>query len=209
LRYNRIIIKTVFLSTNMKNFFFLFLLAFATMSFFAPDTYKVDTTASNIAWVGYKVTGKHNGDVKMKGGSLSVDKGVITGGSFEIDMNSITCADLQGEYAGKLVGHLKSDDFFGAAKFPTAKFVITRAIPTDSKGGYKIIGNLTIKEATKEVRFNATSSMANGAITANGTLKIDRSDYNIRFGSGTFFENLGDKTIYDEFDLTVSLTAKK
>lgn len=193
----------------MKNFLLLGILAFTAMSFFAPTTYKVDVATSNVEWTGYKVTGKHNGSVKLKGGSLAVDKGVITGGSFEIDMNSITCADLQGAHADKLVGHLKSDDFFGTAKFPTAKFVITRAIPTDTKGNYKIVGKLTIKKKTKEVRFNAATSMKDGMLTATGALKVDRSDFDVRFGSGSFFDNLGDKTIYDEFDLNVTLSAKQ
>jgi polyisoprenoid-binding protein YceI len=184
------------------------ILAIAAMAAFAPTTYKVDTTASNIVWTGYKVTGKHFGNVKLKNGTLTMDKGVLTGASFEIDMTSMACTDLQGEYAGKLMGHLKSDDFFGVEKFPTAKFVVTRAIPQDTKGNYKIIGNLTIKETTKEIKFNVAMSEAAGVAKATGKIVIDRSDFNVRYGSGSFFEGLGDKTIYDEFDLQVELTAK-
>jgi len=124
-------------------------------------------------------------------------------------MNSITCTDLEGEYAGKLVGHLKSDDFFGVAKYPTAKFVITKAIPQDTKGNYKIVGNLTIKEKTNEVKFAAAVSESNGTVNASGKITVDRSEYDVRFGSGSFFDGLGDKTIYDEFDLQVTLVAKK
>ncbi|HNM27932.1 MAG TPA: YceI family protein, partial [Saprospiraceae bacterium] len=107
------------------------------------------------------------------------------------------------------VGHLKSDDFFGVAGHPTSKFVITRAIPQDSKGNYKIIGNLTIKETTKEVKFLANVAEAAGTVTASGKITVDRSEYNVRYGSGSFFDGLGDKTIYDEFDLQVNLVAKK
>ena len=144
-----------------------------------------------------------------KNGNLTWDAGTLTGGSFEIDMNSITDTDLEGEYAGKLVGHLKSDDFFGVAKYPTSKFVITKAIPQDTKGNYKIVGNLTIKEKTNEVKFLAVVSESNGTINASGKITVDRSEYDVRFGSGSFFDGLGDKTIYDEFDLQVSLVAKK
>lgn len=193
----------------MKNFFFLSILAIAAFAFTTVSSYTVDTAASNIVWTGEKVTGKHTGNVKLKNGSLQMDNGKLMGGSFEIDMNSITCTDLEGDMAGKLVGHLKSDDFFGAANHPTAKFVITRAIPQDSKGNYKIIGDLTIKEKTNSVVFKANVSENAGVVNATGDITVDRSLYDVRFGSGSFFDNLGDKTIYDEFFLKVSLSARK
>lgn len=193
----------------MKKLFFLPLLAVLVMAATSTTTYKADLVSSNIVWKGYKVTGEHTGTVKLKNGALQFADGKLSGGSFEVDMASINCVDLEGAVADKLVGHLKSDDFFGVQKFPTAKFVITRAIPTDSKGNYKIIGNLTIKETTKEVKFQANLTEANGQATATGKITIDRSEFNVRYGSGSFFDNLGDKTIYDEFDLNITLVAKK
>lgn len=193
----------------MKKLLLLPLLAVLAMAATTSFNYNVDIASSNIVWNGYKVTGSHTGTVKLKNGDLKFTDGKLSGGSFEIDMASITCTDLEGEYAGKLVGHLKSDDFFGVAKYPTAKFVVTRVIPQDSKGNYKIIGNLTIKESTKEIKFFANLTERDGNVTATGKITIDRSEYNIRYGSGSFFDNLGDKTIYDEFDLNVTLVAKK
>jgi len=193
----------------MKKLLFLPLLALLVMAAKVPTTYKIDTQNSVVVWTGYKVTGKHTGTVKIQNGTVSTDNGVLTGGSFDIDINSITCTDLEGEYAGKLVGHLKSDDFLGAATHPKATFVITKAIPQDTKGNYKILGNLTIKETTKEVKFFANVAEANGMVNASGKITIDRSEFNMRYGSGSFFDGLGDKTIYDEFDLQVSLVAKK
>jgi polyisoprenoid-binding protein YceI len=193
----------------MKKFFLLSLLAIVAMSATVLVNYNVDTTASNIVWTGYKVTGQHTGNVKIKSGTLIMDGNKLTGGSFEVDMNSMTCTDMQGEYGDKLLGHIKSDDFFGVAKYPTAKYVITKAIPTDSKGNYKIVGNMTIKSTTKEVKFNAAVTEANGVATATGKITVDRSDFDVRYGSGSFFDGLGDKTIYDDFDLQVSLSAKK
>jgi len=193
----------------MKKFLFLPLLAIIAMAASVATNYTVDTNASNIVWKGYKVTGEHAGNVKVKNGSLTMTDGKLTGGSFEVDMTSITCTDMQGEYAGKLVGHLKSEDFFGVDKYPTAKYVITKAIPTDSKGNYKIVGNLTIKWTTKEVKFNANVSENAGVVTATGKITVDRSEFDVKFGSGSFFDGLGDKTIYDDFDLNVSLSAKK
>jgi polyisoprenoid-binding protein YceI len=185
------------------------LFAILAMAAKVADTYNVDTASSTVVWKGYKVTGSHTGTVKIKNGSLTWDAGKLTGGSFEIDMNSITDTDLDGEYAAKLVGHLKSDDFFGVTKYPTAKLVITKAIPQDTKGNYKLVGNLTIKETTKEIKFMAAVTETSGTITASGKITIDRSEYNVKYGSGSFFDGLGDKTIYDEFDLQVSLVAKK
>lgn len=192
-----------------KVFFLLPLLAVLSMAAKMTYNYNVDVKSSNIVWKGYKVTGEHTGNIKLKNGSLQFADGKLSGGSFEVDMNSITCNDMQGEYGDKLVGHLKSDDFFGVDKYPTAKFTITRTIPQDTKGNYKIIGNLKIKESTKEVKFFANVSEQGNMVKATGTLKVDRSEYDIRFGSGSFFDNLGDKTIYDEFDLQVELAAKK
>jgi polyisoprenoid-binding protein YceI len=193
----------------MKKLFFLPLLAVLAMAAKVSTNYNVDTNSSNIVWTGYKVTGKHTGTVKVQKGNLSIDNGVLTGGSFTVDLNTITNTDMEGEYAAKLVGHLKSDDFLGVNSNPTATFVITKAIPQDTKGNYKILGNLTIKGITKEVKFFANMAESNGMVNAAGKITIDRSEFNMRYGSGSFFDGLGDKTIYDEFDLQVSLVAKK
>ena len=193
----------------MKKLILLPLLALLIVSAQAQNNYNVNTSTSVVVWTGYKVTGKHTGTVKIKSGSVQFTNGLLTAGSFEMDMNSINDTDLEAEYAAKLVGHLKSDDFFGVATYPTASFVITRAIPQDTKGNYKIIGNLTLKGVTKEVKFFANATEANGAVNATGKMTVDRSEFNIRFGSGSFLDGLGDKTIYDEFDLQISVLAGK
>ncbi len=172
--------------------------------------YKVNTTDSNVQWKGYKVTGEHAGTVNIQSGELSFDDdGNLNGGSFVMDMASIKVTDLQGEWAGKLEGHLKSADFFGVEKFPTAKFEITNVAAKGTPGDYKITGNLTIKESTKEIRFYAHIDKEGGNLTATGEIKIDRTDFDVRYGSGSFFDGLGDKTIYDEFDLNVKLVGSK
>ena len=137
-----------------------------------------------------------------------MEDGQLVGGIFTIDMTTIACLDLSGEYQGKLEGHLKSDDFFGVEKYPTATFVITKAVP-QGPGKYKVIGNMTIKDKTEEVQFNASVEERDGKVTASATITLDRSKYDVRYGSGSFFDNLGDKTIYDDFDLTVNLVASK
>lgn len=199
---------------NMKKMSFLFVLvAFLGFAFTnpssAPVMAPVDTQASFIKWTGYKVTGKHFGKVRIKSGNLEYNNGMLTGGSFVMDMKSITVEDMTGGGADKLRGHLMSDDFFGVEKYPTAKFEMTKAISRGTPGAYKVIGNLTIKNTTKEIRFNADLKEEAGKTVGTAKITLDRSEYDIRFGSGTFFENLGDKTIYDDFDLEINLVVNK
>jgi len=175
----------------------------------APESVAVDTQASFVQWTGYKVTGKHFGKVRLKSGNLVYNNGNLTGGAFVLDMKSISVEDMTGGGADKLRGHLMSDDFFGVEKYPSAKFEITKVISRGTPGAYKIIGNLTIKSTTKEIRFNADMKQENGKTVGVAKITLDRSEYDIRYGSGSFFENLGDKTIYDEFDLDINLVVSK
>lgn len=172
------------------------------------ETLEVNVRDSKINWTGAKVGGSHNGTIQLKEGRLEMSNGVLTGGSFKIDMTTIVNEDLSGEYKGKLEGHLKSDDFFGVEKYPTADFTITNAVP-QGPGKYKITGNLTIKGITKEIKFPAVVEMNGGNYIATADITVDRSEFNVRYGSGSFFDDLGDKVIYDNFDLSVSLTAAK
>ncbi|MAU27360.1 MAG: lipid-binding protein [Muricauda sp.] len=162
---------------------------------------EVKTNESKVTWKAYKVTGSHTGTVNLKSGTLIFDdNGMLTGGEFEADMTSITVTDLEGEYKDKLEGHLKSDDFFSVANHPSSKLVFTN-VKSTGKNAYEVTGDLTIKGITKPVTFDV--SIYGSKATA--TMKIDRAQYDVRYGSGSFFENLGDKTIYDEFDLVVDL----
>lgn len=192
----------------MKKLLFIPVLAFVLFAFTTISSVSVDTTASKVIWTASKVTGTHTGTVNLQSGTLQVEEGQLIGGSFVIDMATIDCTDLQGEWKDKLVGHLKSPDFFGVENFPTAKFVITRAYPIDTKGNYRVTGNMTIKETTKEIKFDAALSEEGGKAIATAKITLDRTDFDVRYGSGSFFDNLGDKTIYDEFDLEVTLTGK-
>lgn len=193
-----------------RNIFFGLLTALAVvgMAFTSTSLVNVDTTASFISWKAQKVTGSHNGKVMLKAGQLNFEGGQLVGGGFEIDMNSIICEDLQGEWNEKLVGHLKSPDFFGVEKHPTATFKITKVISRGLPGSYKVIGDITIKETTKEIKFNTQVEEKEGKQVATADITLDRSEFDIRYGSGSFFDNLGDKTIYDEFELSVTLVSK-
>lgn len=161
---------------------------------------QVKTTESTVTWKGYKVTGSHHGTIALKSGSLIFDGDKLTGGEFVVDMPTLVSNDLQGEYKGKLEGHLKSDDFFGVEAHPTSKLVFT-SVKATGKNSYEVTGDLTIKGKTNPVTFDI--SIYGNKATA--TMKVDRSLYDVKYGSGSFFDNLGDKTIYDEFDLVVDL----
>ncbi|GJM32115.1 MAG: lipid-binding protein [Saprospiraceae bacterium] len=197
----------------MKSLSLIFALALLGFAFTTPTSettvYKADLSESVINWKAYKVTGSHTGTVSLKSGNLEYTDGKLSGGSFDMDMAKLMVTDLEGEWKTKLEGHLKSEDFFGVEKYPTAKFVITQVVSRGTPGDYKIVGNLTIKEKTQEIRFLSKVNEEEGKITASGETTIDRSRYDIRYGSGSFFENLGDKTIYDEFELSINLVAKK
>ena len=189
--------KKILLSTVLFAAFFLL------QTMIVPTTATAQTVAiksSTVVWKGYKVAGSHEGTIDLKSGSLAFDGDKLTGGAFVLDMNSLSSTDLSGEYKGKLEGHLKSDDFFGVAKYPTAALKITKVKKT-GKNAYKIIGDLTIKGITKTVKFPASIY----GKKATGTLKIDRTDFNVQYGSGSFFDNLKDNLIYDELDLVVDL----
>lgn len=161
---------------------------------------KIDAAASNIHWLGKKVTGQHEGNISLKSGSLTLDNGKVTGGNFVVDMTSMTCTDLEGGSAKKLIGHLSSDDFFGVATHPEAKLVFTQ-VTAKGNGVYAVTGDFTIKGITNEASFDLT--VAGNEATAK--VIIDRSKHNVRYGSNSFFDNLGNKAIDNNFELEVTL----
>jgi polyisoprenoid-binding protein YceI len=189
---------------KMKKTFLLFAIS-ACMIFNlgAQQKYTADTDKTKLEWMGEKVTGKHEGVISLQSGWLSWNNNKIQSGEFIIDMNSITSNDN----LEKLVAHLKSDDFFGVEKFPTAKLIITGSTSFE-KGTATVTGNLTIKGTTNPVEFKAAYQKKDEGSWFFANIVIDRTKYNVRYGSGTFFDNLGDKTIYDEFKLKVSLLVK-
>ncbi|RTL12290.1 MAG: YceI family protein [Flavobacteriaceae bacterium] len=186
----------------MKNFksIALALVAFVSFATNAQTSKKVDASKSTINWVGKKVTGSHEGTITLKEGTLIFKGKKLVGGNFTVDMTTINTTDLEGKGKANLDGHLKSDDFFGVEKFPTATLVI-KSLGEKGNGVYAVTADLTIKGKTESIKFDLTVA-ANSAST---TLKVDRTKYDIKYGSGSFFSDLGDKTIYDDFDLTVKL----
>jgi polyisoprenoid-binding protein YceI len=184
---------------NLKSIVLALVVAFATVSVSA-QTKKIDAAKSSINWLGKKVTGQHNGTVNFKDGALVFKGKKVAGGNFTVDMTSLTATDLTGEWLGKLNGHLKADDFFGTDKFPTAKLVFKK-VAVKSANVFTVTADLTIKGITSPVTFD----LATTANAASTKFMVDRTKYDIKYGSGTFFTSIGDKAIADEFELDVNL----
>ncbi|MEQ3662020.1 MAG: YceI family protein [Flavobacterium sp.] len=173
----------------------------ALVSFTAnAQTKVIDAKKSNIHWVGKKVTGQHEGTIDLKEGALVFKGKKLVGGKFIVDMTTINTTDLEGGMKQKLDGHLKSEDFFGVEKFQTASLAF-KTIADKGNNSYTVTADLTIKGITNSVTFDIK---VNGKV-ATTKLIVNRAKYDIRYGSGSFFDNLGDKTIYDDFELDVTL----
>jgi len=200
---NRILSQVIF------KMVFLFLAIISVSSTIKAADYVVDKSASKVKWEGKKVTGKHNGTIAFDSGIVSVSKDKVSGGSFVIDMKSIVDLDLTDpEWNKKLIGHLSSDDFFSIAKFPQASMVVNKVSPV-SGDEYHFLADLTIKGIKKPVEFNAKVKVNGDNLTAQGIITVNRTLYDIKYGSGSFFEGLGDKVIYDDFTLEFEITATK
>ena len=171
--------------------------------------YGVDKNASTVKWVAKKVTGQHNGSISFESGKVTVSKNAISGGSFVINMKSIVNEDITNEeMKKKLIGHLSSDDFFSIEKFPESKLEVKKVTPVSGEE-YHFVADLTIKGITNPVEFNANVSINGDLLNAKGLITVNRTLYGIKYGSGSFFQGLGDKMIYYDFTLDFNIVAKK
>ena len=173
----------------------------------------VDVQASEVAWKGQKITGAgHHGTIGLKEGVIFVYDNQLWGGDMIIDMTKIVVEDLTDpEMNARLKGHLESDDFFSVATYSEARFQIIDFDPiagaAEGQPNYRVSGNLTIKDITHSLAFDAIIAFGDGEIMSRAELSFDRSLYEVRFGSGRFFENLGDNLINDQINLTITLFA--
>ena len=168
----------------------------------ADNIYNIDNTQSQITWTGREVsTSSHYGTLDFVSGNFEISNGAIVNGEFIVDMTSINNQDMEGDSKARLEGHLKSDDFFSVESYPTASISINSS-ELISDGKWNVSADLSIKGITHPVNFEMISS--EDGWSAN--LVFDRSKYDVRFRSGSFFENLGDKLIYDDIELSINLT---
>jgi len=200
----------------MKKILLSLVLSVATLLSFATkphiENVRVNPESSTVKWIGSKVASSHEGNVNIQKGYLSIDHGTLVGGEFAIEMNSISCSDIESvEYNKKLVDHLKNEDFFNTKEFPLAMIRITKAdiVKEGNGNSYKIVADLTIKGITHPIDFEAVVDINGKNFLAKAKIKIDRTQWDIRYGSGSFFEDLGDKMILDEIEFDIFLLSVK
>tara|TARA_B100001250_G_C19724548_1_gene755419 strand:+ start:278 stop:871 length:594 start_codon:yes stop_codon:yes gene_type:complete len=197
----------------MKKILFSLVLTLVTLFAFATKPHIVNVIvnaeSSTVKWVGSKVASSHEGNIKIQKGFLALDHGTLVGGQMSIDMNSITTTDIENEkYRAKLDSHLKDEDFFNVEQFPLAIINITKAVRGEGNV-YEIVADLTIKGITNSITFEADVNINGSNYSAKSKIKIDRTKWGIRYGSGSFFEDLGNKMILDEILFDVFLLSVK
>ena len=177
-------------------------LTLISISFSYSQSLTANKTQSLIRWYGEELTGKtHFGNLSFKEGRIELQDGLIIGGNFVVNMTSLSVEDLSGGAKARLEGHLRSDDFFSVDKYPEATLKISQKAKVEGDV-QKLYGELTIKGIKHAVDF---SIILVDKKTATANLTFDRSKYNVRFRSGSFFENLGDKLILDDIRMEVRL----
>lgn len=199
----------------MKNIMTLGAALVLTLAAFASNNegttrYKVDNSASTITWHATKMTGEHMGTVNLANGYMSVTDGNMTAASVVVDMQSIACTDLEGEWADKLVGHLASEDFFHVSEHKSATFSLENIKPLEDATGestHFVSGTFTIRGITKSVSFPANVQEKDGNLSIQGSVTLNRAQFDVKYGSGSFFDNLGDNLIHDDFTVTFDLVA--
>ena len=189
----------------MKIQYSFFTILFLVSFFINAQNLRLKTDKSTLKWTGKQITTKtHFGSLKFKSGNITFENGIISSGKFLVDMTSLLVEDLQGNYKQKLEGHLKSDDFFSVEKFNESSLTILSSSKNDS--GLDVNGSLTIKGITLPIKFKLEDlEMDQEEVRWKGVLTFDRSKYNVRFRSGSFFQNLGDKLILDEIRIETLL----
>jgi len=185
----------------------------AAQSADSARTFTLDSTASKLEWLGKKITGQHNGTVAIKSGELKTEAGKITSGRFTLNMAAIKVVDItDAKSNADLAGHLNSEDFFSTQKFPEGSFELVSAEPIANAAAgtpnYTIKGNLTLKGISKAISFPSTITINGETLNAQADFDIDRTEWDIRYGSGKFFKDIGDKAINDNFNIKLNIVAK-
>ena len=171
--------------------------------------YIAEVDSSTVAWKGFKPSGTHNGTIKISEGYFAITDDKLAGGNFVIDMKTIKDLDLEDpKWNGKLVGHLSSPDFFDVENNAFSVFTITGV--NDKEGKIMVKGNLTVKNIKKNIEFPAVVTFNGDELSFKSEpFTIDRTDWDIKFRSGKFFEDLKDKLINEEIEFVIEIKAKK
>lgn len=196
----------------MKNIFLSAVLSIFTLFAFSNSPHiervRVDNQKSTIKWIGSKIAESHEGLISIQNGVLLIDHGTLVGGDITIDMSSIQTTDMSDKYNKKLDSHLKNEDFFDVEKHPISSIKITKATKTEANN-YQIVADLTIKGITHSITFDAEVNIRKIAFFAKAKIKIDRTKWDIKYNSGNFFKDLGDKVILDEIEFEINLLSAR
>jgi len=174
------------------------------------DVYHLDPVSSQVAWEGRRIGGDHDGTIGIERGEFYVFEEEILGGEVVMDMHQIKVLDIENpESNARLQAHLESDDFFAVEEHPEAYFEIVGVEPIadDIDATHRVFGNMTIRGITHGIAFDATIDIQAGQLTAVANFDLDRTQWNVRYGSGRFFDDLGDRAISDYFGLELNLEA--
>lgn len=183
-----------------------------TLNQLTPEagTYSLLIDDSELSWIGTELSTKtHTGTIDFTDGTIVVDSDNTISGNVKINMSTINVTDLQGRSKEMLERHLRSSDFFEVESYSEAKFSFISKSFDKLSNQISFVGDLTIKDITNPISFNATLLETSPFLKAKAVLSFDRSKYNVRFRSGNFFENLGDKLILDDIDVNIRLVTKK
>ncbi len=172
--------------------------------------YSVVIDETELLWIGKELSTKiHTGTLNLSNGLIQVDNDKTITGNVTINMSTINVTDLQGRAKEMLEGHLRSADFFEVENFPEATLSFKSKSFNKLKNQINFEGELIIKDISNPIIFNATLLESSPYLKAKAILSFDRSKYDVRFRSGSFFENLGDKLILDDIDVNITLVTKK
>jgi len=174
------------------------------------DTIWVDIKRSQIEWIGRKITGEHYGTLRLKEGWVTMNDSALIGGKFIFDMTSIKNTDIESpDWSLKLDNHLKSSDFFNVDSFPKAILEIKKnnSMSEENNLGstYLVSADLTIRGITHGISLPYQLQQSDSTLSAIGGVDVDRTLYNIKYNSGTYFFDLGDKIIYDNFTINFTV----
>jgi len=190
------------------NLFTSIALLLATINCTAQNRVSIDNESSTLNWTGKKVIGEHTGTIKLANSFIILDEKGVKNGEINIEMTSITNTDMEGEWSDKLVGHLKSADFFDTVKHPNATFTINEVIHK-SETLHLASGILTIKGISNPLSFPIQIKNTDSMMEITGLAEVDRTLYGVKYGSASFFDSLGDKAINNLFELNFDLKVQR
>jgi polyisoprenoid-binding protein YceI len=190
------------------NLFTSMALLLATINCTAQNRVSIDNESSTLNWTGKKVIGEHTGTIKLANSFIILDEKGVKNGEINIEMTSITNTDMEGEWSDKLVGHLKSADFFDTVKHPNATFTINEVIHK-SETLHLASGILTIKGISNPLSFPIQIKNTDSMMEITGLAEVDRTLYGVKYGSASFFDSLGDKAINNLFELNFDLKVQR